>query len=98
MRRMLFAATCLVVFAAASTAAAQDDAPVDAEAAAQDDACQRVSGRRGVMAHLRLCRANAETAPRVGGMGRRCELYAVRAAALRYASGKRRQPRLARCV
>lgn len=99
MRTMLFAATCLVVFAAASSAAAQDDAPVDTEAASQDDNCQRASGRRGVMARSRLCRAVADTARQVGGMGRLCEMtYTVRAAALRFAGGKRRHPHIARCA
>ena len=98
MRKMLFAATCLAVFAAASAASAQEEAPVDAEAAAPDD-CQRQAGRRGVMAQSRLCRASAEAARPVGGMGRLCDLtYNVRAASLRYAGGKRRHPHIARCI
>lgn len=91
MRRMLFAATCLIAFAAASAASAQEEAPVDAEAA-QDDECQRPAGRRGVMAQSRACRVAYSAV-------QQCD-YAVnvRAAALRYASGKRRHVRIASCV
>lgn len=99
MRKMLFAATCLAVFAAAPAAFAQEDAPVDTEAAAADADCQRAGGRRGVMAQSRLCRAAADTARAVGGMGRLCEItLTVRAAALRYAGGKRRHVPLSRCA
>jgi hypothetical protein len=92
MRKMLFAATCLVVFAAASTAAAQEEAPVDSEAAVQAGDCQRPAGRRGVMAQSRACRTAYSA---VQG----CDFAVnVRAAALRYASGRRRHSRIARCI
>jgi hypothetical protein len=91
MRRLLFAATCFVAFAAASAASAQDEAPVDVEAAS-DDPCQRAGGRRGVMAQSRACRTAYSAV-------QQCDYaVSVRAAALRYASGKRRHVRIARCV
>ncbi len=91
MRRLLFAATCFVAFAAASAVSAQEDAPVDTEAA-RDDECQRVTGRRGVMAQSRACRT-------AYSLVQQCDYsVSVRAAALRYASGKRRHVRIARCA
>lgn len=92
MRKMLFAATCLAVFAVAPAAFAQDEAPVDAEAARADSDCQRPAGRRGAMARSGLCRTAYSAV-------RQCDFsVSVRAAALRYASGKRRHAHIARCV
>lgn len=91
MRTMLFAAACLAAFAAAPVAAAQEDAPVD-EAARADDDCQRPAGRRGVLAQSRACRTAYSAV-------RQCDYSVnVRMAALRYASGKRRHAQVARCA
>jgi hypothetical protein len=90
MRKVLFAATCLLMFAAASAASAQE-APVDTEAAEAND-CQRPAGRRGVLSQSRTCRS-------AYSLVRQCEFAVnVRAAALRYASGRCRHVRIASCV
>ena len=91
MRSLLFAAASVALIAFASPAAAQDEAPVDSAAAAEDE-CQRPAGRRGPLAQSRLCRGAYSVVRQCG--------YAVnvRAAALRYASGKRRHAHVARCV
>jgi len=93
MRKALFALTCLAAFAAAPAAFAQDEAPVDTEAAASSDAeCQRTGGRRSAMARSGLCRTAYSVV-------RQCDFAVnVRAAALRYASGKRRHAHVARCT
>ncbi|HRP10127.1 MAG TPA: hypothetical protein PLK37_03760 [Terricaulis sp.] len=92
MRRLVFAAVCLIAFAAAPAAFAQDEAPVDTEAATQADDCRPSGARRGVMAQSRVCRTAYSVV-------RQCDFAVnVRAAALRYASGGRRHARIARCV
>lgn len=98
MRTLLFALTCMAFagLSGVAHAAAQEEAPVDHGAAAANDwldpNCPRRTHVRGAMAGPRACRTAYSAM-------RNCSYEIdVRASSLRYASGRRRHARIARCA
>lgn len=97
LRTLLFTFACFVVVnaAGAAHAAPQEEAPIDTTA--EDDSwrqdCPRRTNVRGAFAGPRACRTVAYSALR------NCTYEIdVRAASLRYASGRRRHARVATCT